>query len=334
MASAKKSNIRDVAAYAGVATSTVSRVLNDRDADRHTSEETRKKILEAAKMLSYTPNINAKRLFSKRSNVIGLVLPSYERHKKHALTDHHLARIFSGIEENLNDTNYRLLVIFNDNHFESQKEYLSLFTERSIDGMLVWGPYSGQDFGIEISKRGYPAIFISPPCYDLKLCNYVIHDYENSGKLALEYALGKGHRSILWAGAGRNNAVCQIMENGFSTVAGEFEIIAEYGDFSRECGREIAMTAVQNHPEITAILAANVDVGLGLTDICGSACPEIIVCDSATESEDVNSTRICVDDLALGKQAVCRLLNIIEEKIDVVQEKLPVKLLLKEENHK
>ncbi|MDR0931772.1 MAG: LacI family DNA-binding transcriptional regulator, partial [Victivallales bacterium] len=50
----KKANIRDVAAHAGVATSTVSRVLNGRNADRHTSEETRKKILETAKKLHYT----------------------------------------------------------------------------------------------------------------------------------------------------------------------------------------------------------------------------------------------------------------------------------------
>ncbi|MDR0933391.1 MAG: LacI family transcriptional regulator, partial [Victivallales bacterium] len=278
--------------------------------------------------------INAKRLFSKKSNVIGLVMPSYERNKKHALTDHHLAGIFSGIEEGLNDSNYRLLMIFNDRRFETQKEYLSLFSEKSIDGMIVWGQYREQTFGSEISQKGYPALFISPPYYDMQLCNYVIHDYENSGKLAFKYLLDRGFQKILWAGANQSSAICKLMENGFAKVAPKFDFITEYGDFSRECGRKIGLNAIQKHPEITAILAANADVGLGLHDVYGNAGPEIVVCDSATEDEEINCNRICVDDLALGKQSVRQLLNIIEAKKDVIREILPVKLLLKKDVRK
>ncbi len=334
MPGGKKSNIRDVAAYAGVAASTVSRVLNGREADRHTSEETRKKILSAAKELNYTPNINARRLFSQKSNVIGLVMPSYERNRKHALTDHHLAGIFSGIEESLNGTDYRLLIVFNDEHFESRKEYISLFTEHAIDGMLIWGPYYGQRFGTEISQRGYPAVFITPPGHDLDQCNYIIHDYESSGRLALEYTIERGHRKILWAGASRSNAVSEIIEQGFAKVPGEFELISEYGDFSRECGRKIASCSRQKYPEITAIIAANAEVAAGMQDIYDGKNPEIIVCDSVEESNMTDNVRICVDDVTLGRQAVRHLLDMIDNKNCVVQEKLPVKLITAKEVQK
>ena len=59
----KKRSVRldDVAAAAGVHTSTVSRVLNN-EADHRVSTETRERVLIAAKELNYHANAMARRL--------------------------------------------------------------------------------------------------------------------------------------------------------------------------------------------------------------------------------------------------------------------------------
>lgn len=326
----KNCNIKDVAAYAGVATSTVSRVLNNRDAALHTSEETRKKILAAAKALNYAPNINAKRLFGKRSQVIALVVPSHEKHRKHVLSDHHLAEIFSGIEDALSGTGYRLLMVFNDDSFEKNKEYLTLFRQRAVDGMLVWGAYADQLFWEEIMKHSYPLIFISQANMDLKKFNYLVHDYENAGELVLQQLVSKGHQHIAWLAGTQGNGIIRDLERGFSHVTLPHERYSAYGNFSRESGFAMTRELLLAHPQITALIAANADVAEGAQEACRerNPSPELIVCDSVTEDEGNGLPKITVNDQQLGYEAVRQLLALIEKNEPItIQKHLKVKLL-------
>ena len=66
------STIKDVAKLAGVSPSTVTRVLQDKSS---ISEATKKKVRKAMETLNYHPNVNARSLASKKTNVIGVVLP-------------------------------------------------------------------------------------------------------------------------------------------------------------------------------------------------------------------------------------------------------------------
>lgn len=68
-----KVKIQDVAKKAGVSPTTVSRVLNNRG---YISEETREKVNRAMKELNYVPNDVARSLFNKRTNLIGLIIPT------------------------------------------------------------------------------------------------------------------------------------------------------------------------------------------------------------------------------------------------------------------
>ena len=63
---------KDVAQAAGVAQSTVSYVLSGK---RPISEKTRKKVEDAIEHLTYQPNAGARALASRRTRVIGLVIP-------------------------------------------------------------------------------------------------------------------------------------------------------------------------------------------------------------------------------------------------------------------
>ena len=67
--------IKDVAAEAGVTSTTVSRVLNNRG---YISEETREKVYSAMEKLNYKPNEMARNLSRQKSDYIGVILPSVE----------------------------------------------------------------------------------------------------------------------------------------------------------------------------------------------------------------------------------------------------------------
>ena len=76
---ARKSTIRDVSQLAGVSISTVSRVLNNREKARTIPAEVRKRVLVCAEQLNYVPNANARRVFTHRAGIIGLLVPSHTR---------------------------------------------------------------------------------------------------------------------------------------------------------------------------------------------------------------------------------------------------------------
>lgn len=67
----KKTTLRDVAREAGVSVATVSYIMNNRT-DQKISDATRKKVLQIANLLDYTPNSTAKSLATGRSNLIGI----------------------------------------------------------------------------------------------------------------------------------------------------------------------------------------------------------------------------------------------------------------------
>ena len=67
----KRVSIKEVAREAGVSTATISYVLNNKKSES-ISNETVKRVKEAIKKLNYVPNLSARSLVSKRSNLIEL----------------------------------------------------------------------------------------------------------------------------------------------------------------------------------------------------------------------------------------------------------------------
>lgn len=72
----KNATIREVAHLAGVAPSTVSRILNKKDLPIAVTDETRKRVLDAARALNYKANRLAAGLAVAHTHIIGLSLPS------------------------------------------------------------------------------------------------------------------------------------------------------------------------------------------------------------------------------------------------------------------
>ena len=191
-------SIRDLAEYVNVSPSTVSRVLNNKKSNVSITEATRRKIMKAAKKLNYTPNIHAKRLFGDKTNIIGLLVPSYERLGMHIFEDNHLVRIISGLEKSLRVNKYNLLLLFNDKDFVPQKRYLQLFREKQIDGLLVWGALEDDDYWDELRDSGFPYLFlVNAPREREKFNHIVVDPYKATCKIT-DILLDKGHRKIAW----------------------------------------------------------------------------------------------------------------------------------------
>lgn len=94
----ERSNIRDVAAKAGVAVKTVSRVLNGHP---YVSAETRARVEEAMRDLDFRPSIAARILSGAKSNQIALI---YDNH-----SPYYMFQIQTGCWEFCKENSIRLL---------------------------------------------------------------------------------------------------------------------------------------------------------------------------------------------------------------------------------
>ena len=118
--------ITDVAEAAGVSPMTVSRVLNGRGG---AGEETRRRVLEAARALSYRPNAFAKSLKNDRSNTVGIVVPD--------IVNPFFPEIIRGAELVARPAGYTLLSCNVVEDPEREEEVLGMLLDKRVDGLII-----------------------------------------------------------------------------------------------------------------------------------------------------------------------------------------------------
>ena len=118
--------IKDVAEVAEVTVTTVSRVLNNRG---YISEKTRKKVYDAIKQLNYSPNEMARSLLRKKSNLIGLIIPT--------VAHPFFAELTNCIEYYAYKLGYKILLCNSYQDSVKEKEYIMMLKSNQVDGIIM-----------------------------------------------------------------------------------------------------------------------------------------------------------------------------------------------------
>ena len=118
--------IKDVAERAGVSVTTVSRVLNNRG---YISEATRKKVYQAMEELDYQPNEVARSLFRKKSNIIGLIVPT--------VAHPFFAELTAYLETYAYSRGYKVLICNSQLDASKEQEYIWMLRRNQVDGIIM-----------------------------------------------------------------------------------------------------------------------------------------------------------------------------------------------------
>jgi len=118
--------IYDVARYAGVGVSTVSRVLNN---SSRVCEATRQKVLDAIEKLDYHPSPIAQRLSLRRTFTVGVITPFFTRPA-------FVGRL-RGVEAALTESEYDLVLYNVETTDKRDACFRELPTSRRFDGLLI-----------------------------------------------------------------------------------------------------------------------------------------------------------------------------------------------------
>ncbi len=161
----KSVTVRDVAKLAGVAASTVSRILNNKLTTLPVTEATRQRVFEAVKTLGYSPNRLARSLATAKTNVVGLYFPVTEPldslHHNEA-TWMAFGAMISGVQHITQQRGYEAH-IFNRLEYDSgmPSPYRDVCPD-FVDGLIYFEPNPRYDYFTRLAETGLPLVSVGP----------------------------------------------------------------------------------------------------------------------------------------------------------------------------
>ncbi|QGG57018.1 LacI family DNA-binding transcriptional regulator [Paenibacillus sp. B01] len=256
--------IEDVARAAGVSKGTVSSVFSKK---RPISKEVTERVLEAARGLNYKPNYWARSLASRSTRIIGLNI----RGEPYRFGPFHLA-LMNGVLRVCYEHGYRLLVNTLSPDYLSQVENLA---SDPVDGEIILDPSAKGDARIEDRlASGTPLVVIGRPSaeHEAKV-SYVDHDNAGLAAGVTRCLLELGHRDILFLNAPELRTVAEDRAHGYREAYRKAGLEPppqrllhkpERGLSSHQFGFDAASAMLERHPAITAVIADNEMMALGV----------------------------------------------------------------------
>lgn len=317
--SSKKSGnvtIVDIARDVGVSHATVSRVLNDRPGVK---ESTRQEVLTAVQRLGYTVNQQARRLAGGRSHVIGLIISG--------LTHGYANNVLAGIEDEIGQTNYDLLLYSSHSRTRRQlyeDSYVDRLTNGMSDGLLILSPFFALDYLDTLEEKRFPYILVD--YYEPSHQRPVIHANNWQGAYdATQHLIQLGHQRIgLITGWAPHPSTGERLA-GYIAALEAYQLpyrqeLVERGDFLQPGGYQATQKLLALPQPPTAIFAASDDMAIGALEAareCGLQVPadlSIIGFDDIPQSSLVSPKLTTVSQSLpeIGRIAVRTLLHYIE----------------------
>lgn len=311
-------NINDVARAAGVSITTVSRVLNN---NYPVKEETRNKIEQAIEKLNYKPNTMARSLITKKSSMIGVIVPG--------ITNLFFPTIVEAIEEFMKNKGYSIVLSNTEGEAEKEFKLVEELMGRQVDGIIVIDPAIEnlhKDRYDKLSKL-IPMIIVkgSPEGYKGSV---VCYDEEVGTQEAFSYLVELGHRKLAFI-RGHKSFSYDIKEKIYKNIIEDkqfdYEKILDAGKGNSIEVVERAQKAVEellnSKERPTAIFACNDLMAVGAVNACvklGFKVPEdisVVGFDNTILAEITHPklTSVDLNMKEIGNRAALELLDIIEK---------------------
>ena len=179
----------DVARAAGVARVTVSRVIGDPDS---VAPSTRQLVEEVITRLGYLPNLNAGTLASRRSRIVGAIVPT--------LSNAWFAETIDGLSTSLADGNYQLLLGQTRYAPDGEERLVDAFLGRRVDAIVLIGTSHSPAVREKLAHAAIPVI----ECWDMSprpIDTVVGFSNEAAGLCAADHLAARGCQRLGFIGS-------------------------------------------------------------------------------------------------------------------------------------
>jgi LacI family transcriptional regulator len=264
--------LRDVALRAGVHPATASRALNP-ETRLLVSEETARRISDAAALLGYRPNAVARSLRTRRSHTIGVLIPD--------LNNPLFPPMVRGLEDRLAADGYVALIGNTDGRADRERQVFEQMRARHVDGFAVATAQLRSPLLREAAAEGLNVVLMNRVADDCAFPS-VSADNELGARLAVEHLVASGHTRIGCLAGPQALSTGRSRYGGFQTAiraAGlslDPRLVTFAESFTIEEGQRRGRELLAAAPSITAIAAGNDMLAVGCYEAieqAGRCCP-------------------------------------------------------------
>jgi LacI family transcriptional regulator len=334
---ARAPSVVDVAELAGVSIGTVSRVLSN--STHPVSEDTRRRVVEAAESLDFMPNALARGLSGGRTRTIGVVI--------HDITDDFFNQIVRGIDDVAGASGYIVMVVSSYRDPDKELDYVRRLRAYRCDGLIfVGGGLRVRGYTLKlntqldaIEQRGGAVVMLAPS--DLTRAS-ILYDNEGGVRALVEHLVSLGHRSFALISGPRYLKTSIVRATAMKDalrahgIELDDDLIAD-GHFDREGGAWALEELISTGKEFTAAVCLNDQMAVGCLlaarrlgvrvpyDISVVGFDDLPV----TEVLDPPLTTVRVPMRELGQEGMKLLLDRLEGRTDERQRALPCELVVR-----
>ena len=251
--------IKDVARQAGVSVASVSRVMAGHAG---VSEATRQRVLDAIQALDYRPDLAARRLRSRRTDTIGLIVSDIRN------------PFFTEISRAVEDVAYeqRMRVILGNADEDPEKEalYLDLMRDENVSGVIL-SPTLPTLARFRSSDYPFPVVLVDR-CDRETAADAVVLDNVDSAYRLTTHLIEQGYRQIAFI-YGTTSATGRQRHEGYVTAiaAHGLETLAKAVPATIAAAQAAATELLSGQPLPEALVASNGLILLGLTEAVRAA---------------------------------------------------------------
>ncbi len=241
--------IYDIAKEAGVAASTVSRVINNKPGIK---EETRTRIKELLEKYNYSPNEAARGLVKQASRIIGILMVDIR-------VSHHIDSAYI-VEQEMTKQGYCCITMSTGSGDEKQAEYIKILEQRRVEGVVLMGSV----FGTEKVKQSIMEhlsnvpVVIANGFLDLPNVYGILVDEQGGVEQCVDLLAGKGRKKlafVLDSHTPSNHNKQQGFADGMrkNGYGGELWLYESEGR-GLSGGREATYRILKEHPGVEGII--------------------------------------------------------------------------------
>ena len=290
--------IKDVARIAGVSIATASMALNGKPGPK---EETRSRVLEAAKQVGYTPNASARTLIKGRSGTIGLVVTD--------ITNPFFGMLTDEINRCVSRSGYSLSIGVSGDEPSLEAQAVMRMMEQRAEGVIIV-PSASPDYDLShlyaLKNANIPFVFSTSKYAGIK-ADCVMCDLQKGSYMLTEHLLSRGHKRIVIITGQRDTVFSSLRVNGcrkaFKDAGMEFSeemIIESFPNY--DGGYSAAKDALCLAPD--AVMTINDQMAMGVISCfkkSGVAIPDDV---SVAGYDDLLYTSILETPLTTVRQPV------------------------------
>lgn len=244
------SKIKAIAKDAQVSIATVSRVLNGRTA---VTEEMRNRVLHSVKKLGYQPNLIARSLRTRKTFVLGLLIPS--------ITNPFFTNIARAVEDEALQAGYVVTIFSSDQSMMKEQRYLELMCNRMVDGaLLAVCDTEKSDLNLLVQHET-PVVLIDRQ-YKNGTFDRITIDTNDGAYRAVEHLVERGYRRIAMIAGPSNVSTATDKVLGYKRGLADHhlpmdESLLLYGDYTETGGITLGRMLLNQPQPPDAVIVAN-----------------------------------------------------------------------------